>query len=53
MSPSPFILNEVEKVLTQKFGWQMEVTREVLNDFQNFSQVVNPPETIGRHQLSP
>ena len=43
---SPFIINEVEKVLTQKFGWQMEVTREVLNDFQNFSQVVNPSETI-------
>lgn len=43
---SPFIINEVEKVLTQKFGWQMEVTREVLNDFQNFSQVVNPPETL-------
>jgi len=24
---SPFIINEVEKVLTQKFGWQIEVTR--------------------------
>jgi putative PIN family toxin of toxin-antitoxin system len=43
---TPFIINEVEKVLTQKFGWQMEVTREALNDFQNFSQVVNPSETI-------
>ena len=43
---SPFIINEVEKVLTQKFGWQMEVTREVLNDFRGFSHVVNPPETL-------
>jgi len=43
---SPFIINEVEKVLTQKFGWQMEVTREVLNDFRGFSHVVNPSETI-------
>jgi uncharacterized protein len=43
---SPFIINEVEKVLTQKFGWQIEVTREVLNDFRGFSHVVNPPETI-------
>ena len=43
---SPFIINEVEKVLTQKFGWQMEVTREVLNDFRGFSNVVNPSETI-------
>ena len=30
---SPFIINEVEKVLTQKFGWQMEVPREIINDF--------------------
>ena len=43
---SPFIINEVEKVLTQKFGWQIEVTREVLIDFRGFSHVVNPPETI-------
>ena len=43
---SPFIINEVEKVLTQKFGWQMEVTREVLNNFRGFSHVVNPSETI-------
>jgi len=43
---SPFIINEVEKVLTQKFGWQMEVTREVLNDFRGFSHVVNPSETL-------
>ena len=43
---SPFIINEVEKVLTQKFGWQIEVTREVLNDSRGFSHVVNPPETI-------
>jgi putative PIN family toxin of toxin-antitoxin system len=43
---SHFVINEVEKVLTQKFGWQMEVTREVLNDFQNFSQVVKPLETL-------
>ena len=43
---SPFIINEVEKVLTQKFGWQMEVTREVLMTFQNFSQSSNPSETM-------
>jgi hypothetical protein len=43
---SPFIIREIEKVLTQKFGWQTGVTREVLNDFQNFSHVVDPPETI-------
>ena len=43
---SPFIINEVEKVLTQKFGWQMKVTWEVLNDFRGFSQVANPAETI-------
>jgi len=43
---TPFILNEVEKVLLRKFGWQMEVTREVLNDFRGFSHVVDPPETI-------
>jgi uncharacterized protein len=43
---SPFIINEVEKVLTQKFGWQMEVTREIISDFQNFSCVVDPLETL-------
>lgn len=43
---SPFIINEIERVLTQKFGWQMDVTREVSNDIQGFSHVVNPPETI-------
>jgi putative PIN family toxin of toxin-antitoxin system len=50
---SPFIINEVEKVLTQKFGWQIEVTREVLNDFRGFSHVVNPPETIAVISYSP
>lgn len=43
---SPFIINEVEKVLTQKFGWHMEVTREVLTDFRGFSHILNPAETI-------
>jgi putative PIN family toxin of toxin-antitoxin system len=43
---SPFILNEMEKVLTQKFGWQMEATREVISDFQKASYVVDPPETL-------
>jgi putative PIN family toxin of toxin-antitoxin system len=43
---SPFILNEVEKVLTRKFGWQMEATREVISDFQKASYVVDPPETL-------
>jgi putative PIN family toxin of toxin-antitoxin system len=43
---SPFIINEVEKVLTQKFGWQMEVTQEALNDFRGFSHVINPSETF-------
>jgi putative PIN family toxin of toxin-antitoxin system len=43
---TPFILNEVEKVLLRKFGWQMEATREVVRDFQNFSHVVDPPETL-------
>jgi len=43
---SPFITNEIERVLTRKLGWQMEVTREVINDIQGFSHVVNPPETL-------
>jgi len=43
---SPFILNEVEKVLTQKFGWQMEATRKVISDFQKASCVVDPPGTL-------
>ncbi|MBM4275755.1 MAG: putative toxin-antitoxin system toxin component, PIN family [Deltaproteobacteria bacterium] len=43
---SPFIINEIERVLTRKFGWQMEVTREVINDLKDFSHVVTPPETI-------
>lgn len=43
---SPFIINEIERVLTRKFGWQMDVTREVINDIPGFSHVVNPPETI-------
>lgn len=43
---SPFIINEIARVLTRKFGWQMEVTREVTNDIQGFSDFVNPPETI-------
>jgi putative PIN family toxin of toxin-antitoxin system len=43
---SPFIINEIERVLTRKFGWQMEVTREIINDIQGFSHIVNPPETI-------
>jgi len=43
---SPFIINEIDRVLTRKFGWQMEVMREVINDIQGFSYVVNPPETI-------
>ncbi len=50
---SPFILNEVEKVLTQKLGWQMEVTREVVSDFHNFSHVVDPPETLDVINYSP
>jgi len=50
---TPFIINEVEKVLTQKSGWQMEVTREVLNDFRGFSQVVNPSETIAIISYAP
>lgn len=50
---TPFIINEVEKVLTQKFGWQMEVTREVLNDFRGFSHVVNPSETIAVISYAP
>jgi hypothetical protein len=33
-------------VLTQKFGFQMEVTREVLKDLQSFSHVVNPPKSL-------
>jgi putative PIN family toxin of toxin-antitoxin system len=44
---SPFIISEIERVLTRKFGWQMEVTEEVINDIQGFSHVINPPETIG------
>jgi putative PIN family toxin of toxin-antitoxin system len=24
---SPFIINEIERVLTRKFGWQIDVTR--------------------------
>jgi putative PIN family toxin of toxin-antitoxin system len=43
---SPFIINEIERVLTRKFGWRMEVTREVINDIQGFSLIVNPPETL-------
>ena len=43
---SPFIINEIERVLTRKFGWQKDVTREVINDIQGFSHVVTPPETI-------
>jgi putative PIN family toxin of toxin-antitoxin system len=50
---TPFIINEVEKVLTQKFGWQMEVTQEVLNDFRGFSQVVNPSETVAAISYAP
>ena len=43
---TPFIINEVEKVLTQKFGWQMEVTREVLNDFRGFSTLSIPRKPL-------
>jgi putative PIN family toxin of toxin-antitoxin system len=43
---SPFILNEVEKVLTRKFGWQIGATRELISDFQKASYVVDPPETL-------
>jgi putative PIN family toxin of toxin-antitoxin system len=43
---SPLIINEIKRVLTRKFGWQMDVTGEVINDIQGFSQVVTPPETI-------
>ena len=43
---SPFIIEEIERVLTQKFGWQMEVAKEVINDIQGFSHEVNPPETL-------
>lgn len=43
---SPFIINEIKKVLIQKFGWRREMIQEVLNDFRGFSHVVNPPENI-------
>jgi putative PIN family toxin of toxin-antitoxin system len=43
---SPFIINEIHRVLTRKFGWQMELTREVISDIQGFSHVVDPPETL-------
>jgi putative PIN family toxin of toxin-antitoxin system len=43
---SPFIINEIERVLIQKFRWQMDLTREVVNDIQGFSNAVNPPETL-------
>ena len=50
---SPFIINEIEKVLIQKFGWQIEMIREVLNDFRGCSHVINPPETIAVISYSP
>jgi uncharacterized protein len=43
---SPFILNEIERVLTRKFGWQMDVARKVISTIQGFSHVIDPPETI-------
>jgi putative PIN family toxin of toxin-antitoxin system len=43
---SPFILNEVEKVLTQKFRWQKDITQEIISDLCNFSQLVNPPKSL-------
>ena len=50
---SPFIINEIEKVLIQKFGWQIEMIQEVLNDFRGGSHVINPPETIAVISYSP
>ena len=50
---SPFIINEIEKVLIQKFGWQIEMIQEVLNDFRGCSHVINPPETIAVISYSP
>ena len=43
---STFILNEVEKVLTQKFRWQKDITQEIISDLCNFSQLVNPPKSL-------
>jgi uncharacterized protein len=50
---SPFIIDEVEKVLKQKFSWQMELVWEVLTDFKNFSHIVNPPETLAAISYPP
>ena len=43
----------VISALNFEFGWQMEVTREVLNDFRGFSHVVNPSETIAIISYAP
>jgi uncharacterized protein len=43
---SPFIIDEVKKVLRQKFSWQMGVIREILTDFKTFSNIIDPPETL-------
>jgi len=50
---SPFIINEIEKALIQKFGWQIEMIQEVLTDFRGFAHVVNSPETIAVISYSP
>ena len=43
---SPPILKEVEGVLLRKFHWSARATREAIAAIQEFTQLVQPKETI-------
>lgn len=43
---SPYILNETERILIEKFHWQADQVTQTLRFFQSFSRLVSPGETL-------
>jgi putative PIN family toxin of toxin-antitoxin system len=43
---SPYILNEVRRVLTRKLSWPSKKTEETVQWLQSFSLIMQPPEQL-------
>ena len=43
---SPFILQEIEEVLLDKFEWTTERFKKAVADIKKFTQIVYPKETL-------
>jgi uncharacterized protein len=43
---SPFILNELRRVLSEKFGWEKDAVQQALDLLTDVAKVVDPPQNI-------